>query len=93
MTALKTIKLREPIIQDGLPPVTEIVLQKIKARHMRKFPVDTSKITFENILELVGSASGQPDHVIDELGIDDLQEIAETVAGFMNRGPKTGDTP
>lgn len=82
-----TVKLQEPITY-GSKTITELTLRKPKARDFRPMG---SKQTMGELLDLAGRLSGQPNAVIDELSIVDMNEVLKLVGDFMPAGPETGD--
>lgn len=85
--AVKTLKLSEPI-QNGSETITELRIRKPKAGDMRRIPAGNQ--TVGHGLDLLGSLSGQPKHVIDELSLEDMEAAMEVIEGFRRRGPETG---
>lgn len=82
----KTVKLKDPI-QFGSETISELVLQKPKAKHFRALPTqpDTG-----DILNLAGKLCGQPPSVIDELSIEDMAAVMEAVSDFLPSSLATG---
>ena len=74
------IRLEEPV-QFGSETISELELQKPKAKHFRTMPAEP---TTGDLLDLAGRLSGQPPKVIDELSIGDMKKVLETVAGFLS---------
>lgn len=89
MTSSTKVTLHEPI-QFGEQTITELTIRKPKAKDFRALPLD---MKMGDILDLVGRLTGQPKAVIDELGIEDLQEVSSLVEGFVPGGRATGHTP
>lgn len=71
-------KLTEKIVQ-GSKEITEFELFKPKARHMRQMP---SNPKTDDILKIIGALAAQPDSVIDELSISDMNSLAEFFGAF-----------
>jgi len=80
------IKLEE-VIQFGSETISELELQKPKAKHFRTLPQEP---TTGDLLDLAGRLCGQPPKVMDELSIGDMKKVLEAVAGFLGAGPETG---
>jgi hypothetical protein len=80
------VKLKEPV-QFGTELVSELTFRKPKGKDFRRFPASP---TMGDILDLVGTLSGQPKAVIDELGVEDLAEVSAVVEGFIPGGRATG---
>lgn len=83
------VKLREPI-QFGSELVSELRFRRPKAKDFRRIKSDGHD--FDMILTLAGRLCGQPSQVIDELGLEDMQEVIELVGGFMPSGLATGES-
>lgn len=84
-----TIKLRKPI-KSGSETITELVLREPRAKDLRKFPMTPN---MGDMLDLAGKLAGQPPHVMDDLHVQDLTEVAEAIGNFMHVGPVTGSGP
>ena len=82
------IKLQQPILF-GSESIKELTLQPPKAKHYRGMPADMG---MDEMLTLAGRLSGQPNTVIDELSIDDMQTVMENISHFLANGPPTGKT-
>lgn len=83
----KRLKLKEPI-EFGSETITELVIRKPKAKDFRRMPAE---LKMGDMLDLLGTLCGQPKAVIDELCVEDMNAANEIVAGFMGRGPETGN--
>jgi hypothetical protein len=70
--------LKEPI-EFGQETIKEFILEKPKAKHIRNMPKDAG---MDAILKVIGSLSGQPDSVIDELDFPDMNVLAEFFTAF-----------
>lgn len=70
--------LKEPI-QYGQETITEFVLEKPKAKHVRKM---SSKPGMDDVLKVIGKLSNNADSVIDELGMEDMNLLAEFFSVF-----------
>lgn len=71
-------KLKEKI-QFGTELIEEFELQKPKAKHIRNMP---QKPGMDAVLKIVGKLAGQPDKVIDELSMEDVNVLAEYFGAF-----------
>jgi hypothetical protein len=80
------IKLKEPI-KHGSELITEFTVRKPKAKDLRGLPKDPNT---GDMLNFAGRLCGQPPSVIDELGMEDVNELLEVVGNFMDLGQKTG---
>jgi len=70
--------LSEPI-QFGQELIKEFELQKPKAKHIRNMP---AKPGMDAVLKVVGKLAAQPDKVIDELCMEDVNILAEYFGAF-----------
>jgi hypothetical protein len=68
----KAIKIKDKTI-------TEFHLDEPKAKHMRSMPTNPS---MDDIMNVIGSLAGEPDHVIDELSVKDVNLCAEFFQAF-----------
>lgn len=84
-----TIQLREPI-QNGSETVSELVFRAPRAKDFRSMPLDMK--IWGDLLGLAGKLCNQPDHIIGDLCVADMQEVTTLVAGFMAGGQVTGKT-
>ena len=66
-------------IQFGSETIEEFVLQKPKAKHIRSMPQNPG---MDAVLKIVGKLAGQPDKVIDELEMEDVNVLAEYFGAF-----------
>lgn len=71
-------KLKEPI-QHGSETIAEFTLDKPKAKHIRKMP---AKPGMDAVLNIIGKLANQPNSVIDELGFEDMNVLAEYFSAF-----------
>ncbi len=71
--------MAESIFQFGEEKITEFVLQKPKAKHIRSMP---QKPGMDAVLKIVGKLAAQPDKVIDELEMVDVNILAEYFGAF-----------
>ena len=66
-------------IEFGSETITEFELQTPKAKHIRNMP---QKPGMDAVLKIVGKLAGQPDKVIDELSMEDVNILAEYFGAF-----------
>lgn len=71
-------KLKEPVLF-GKETITEFELQKPKAKHIRSMPQSPG---MDAVLKIVGKLAAQPDAVIDELSMEDVNILSEYFAAF-----------
>lgn len=81
-----TIKLQKPITF-GSEMIFELILTPPKAKHFRGL---STNIGMDEILTLAGKLSGQPNAVMDELSIPDMQTVMETIRSFLDSGQPIG---
>ena len=72
------LKLKEPI-EYGQETITEFILEKPKAKHVRKM---RSNPGMDDVLKVIGKLSNNADSVIDELGMEDMNLLAEFFSVF-----------
>lgn len=80
--------LKEPVTF-GSELVTIFRFRRPKAKDFRRLPMEPG---LGDMLDLVGSLSGQPKAVVDELGVEDMSRVLEVVGDFMPGGRRTGGT-
>lgn len=91
--------LVKPIVIDGnkdAPPltITELVFrEEICAGDLRGISMATIGDQPDGCLKLASRLSGQPDAVINRMGMKDTAAVLEVVAGFLDPSPKTGIDP
>lgn len=105
MTENKIIKLKYPVPlktkKDGVDvdiKVYEIVLGRIKAKHLKLLP----KGAFDNdedinlnpneMLPLIAGMSNLPLETVEEIDAEDLGEIGEALSDFLSQSLGTGKT-
>lgn len=81
------VKLGHPI-RFGSELITEMTVQRIKAKHLRGIDQETTN----GQLELLSRITGQPPAVIDDLDAVDLKELDQVVQGFLSTSA-AGKTP
>jgi hypothetical protein len=85
-----TYTLKEPITF-GSETVAELHVRKPKAKDLRGIPAEHRLVDHQ--LLLIVRLTGQPDVVIDELSLEDLEGVSSIIDGFTQPGPVTGTTP
>lgn len=65
--------------------------ERMIAAHMRGMPVGR-EFKFDEYLTIAARMTGQPDHVMTQLGISDAEAVILKVIGFLARGRVTGRT-
>lgn len=71
-------KLKEHI-NHGSEKITEFILDTPKAKHVRSMP---AKPGMGAVLNIIGKLANQPNSVIDELGFEDMNVLAEYFSAF-----------
>lgn len=72
------IKLSKPV-KHGDEFVNQLEAEEPKAKHIRKFPQDP---TTDDILKMIGKLTAQPDSVIDELSLKDVEVCSMFIEAF-----------
>lgn len=72
------IKLDDPI-EHGKEEIKELELVKPKAKHIRSMP---SNPLTGDMLNVIGTLCAQPDSVIDELSLSDLDKATDFFEAF-----------
>lgn len=85
MTA-KVVKLKTKI-QHGSETVAVLEFQPLKAKHLRKMPMNPG---LSDMLNLAGDLCAQPPSVMDELSAEDTAAVLEVVGGFFGSFQPTG---
>ncbi len=85
----KKLILIEPIIF-GSQTISELVFKKPKAKHLRGIP---QKPSVGDCLDFAGRICGQPNVVMDELSIPDMNAVLGVIEGFLGDGPGIGNAP
>lgn len=93
-----TIKLKSPIQFGKQSPLIEELVLKPTARAFKEFSLPMTsdgKIDYQPYqLAAVGvRMAGQPNPVVDQLGVEDMIEVANAVLGFFGTNPNIGKTP
>lgn len=79
-------KLVEPITF-GSEVYTELTIQPLKAKHLRK---SSSKFDMADLISIAGDLTGLTKEEIGEMSAEDTLAVVEIVGGFLGRGPGTG---
>lgn len=82
----KTITLKHPF-QFGDREVTELTLQRLKGKHLRKLP---GKPTMDDLLGLASKSSSEAPALIDELDAEDVMAVTEVIGDFLGGSLPTG---
>ncbi|MTI13364.1 phage tail assembly protein [Sansalvadorimonas verongulae] len=90
MPTAKTVTLQHPVTV-GETTVTEVVIQPIKAKHLRGVTL-SGDMSIDDLLMIAGRASGQSSLIIDELHAVDVFEVGDVITDFLDVGDTTGPT-
>jgi len=79
--------------------INEITISSIKAKHLKLLPKellsgnedDKNNIGIGELLPIITAISNVPSVVIDELEIDDLTVVSETMQHFLSASPEIGE--
>jgi len=79
--------------------INEITISSIKAKHLKLLPKellsgnedDKNNIGIGELLPIITAISNVPSIVIDELEIDDLTVVSETMQHFLSASPEIGE--
>lgn len=84
--------LKEPIVMGDMT-ITELnVRERVVAGDLRGIPMRNPMLT-DDLLKIAGRLCAQPDNVMNALGLEDFEQLAEVVMGFSNGGQRTPTTP
>ena len=84
--------LRVPI-EHGSQTIAELNIRtRIVAGDMRGIPM-RDPMFYDDMLKIIGRLTGQPDLVVNQLDMADLEGVSEILAPFIARGPATGSGP
>lgn len=90
-TEAQTYTLKHPV-QDGANTVTTLAFRRPKGKDMLDLPAGGS-ISVGDLLRFAGRLTGTLSHVMNELDAEDVVEVCDIAANFLQRGPRTGETP
>ncbi len=78
----------------GTVNIKELSIGRLKAKHLRLLPdsfmEDEGQISPKDIIPLIAGLANIPIESADEIDIEDLTEVAESLQGFLEKSPKTG---
>lgn len=75
-----TIKLSEPI-EWGSEAITEITLQRPRAKHIKN--ISTKDVKIADMLAIASKLSGVSASALDELSMDDMHKVVEAVGELL----------
>lgn len=81
------VTLKKPI-QLGSETISKLEFREPVAKDLRKLPLDAMSMGV--MLDLAGDLCAQPNHVIDQLGMADTQQVLGVVGGFLAAIQETG---
>ncbi len=87
---VKKIRLKQPI-KNGSETIEELVFQEPRAKHFRKMPV--GNLSLGDYLDVASKLCGQPTHVFDEMGVEDMAQVVELMGELEAGGQGTGGPP
>lgn len=88
--------LKKPItVGEKGQPVTGLVFrEEVVAGDLRGIKLgDMGNLLTDDMLRIAGRLSGQPDVVMNRLGLEDFARVIEIVLPFLNPGQQTGSEP
>lgn len=87
MARTVTIRLREPIEQDG-SVIAEVTVRSPKVRDLRAIDAKTGRdaAEFDKGILMAALLTGIPVEAVEEMGAADFASVSEAVAGFMQAG-------
>ena len=76
------------VLKKSIADVKEIELREIKAKDLKGFKLNVSceEIDFEKLLNLAQKLTDTPETIMEELGMEDVTQVIEVVAGFLSVG-------
>jgi hypothetical protein len=93
------VKLKRPIqiaAKDGaeIETISELTIrEEICAGDLRGIKLKSLEDpSMDDLLKIAGRLAAQPDHVMNRLGLDDMGEIVQAVASFLDRGETSTST-
>lgn len=98
MDEKKIVKLKYPIPipTDGgeTVDVYELKMGRFKAKHLKLLPdsfmEDKGSISPKDIIPLIAGLANIPESAADELDMEDLTEVAESLQSFLGKSLGTG---
>lgn len=85
--AFVDVPLEHPIEIDGAE-VVSLRLRRPKLKHLKGIALD--EITGDALIGLIGKLSDIPPSQAGEIDLEDLEEVAKAIEGFMPASLKTG---
>lgn len=99
----KTIKLKYPIPivrkkpgteENEVVELKELTLGRLKAKHLRLLPdsfmEDEGRISATDVIPLIAGLADVPEAAVDELDLEDLTGVAESLQSFLGESLPTG---
>lgn len=91
MTEVETYTLIEPVTVAKQEYRELRFRTRVKGKDLKGIEMK-ERMSWDDVIVLSGRLSGSPSIVIEELGFQDLQNIAILVNGFLWGSPETGPT-
>lgn len=88
--------LKKPItVGEKGQPVTELVFrEEVVAGDLRGIKISSmADLSADEACKIAGRLCGQPDVVMNRLGIDDFGAVLRIIGPFLNPGQPTGSEP
>jgi len=101
LTEEKIVQLKYsiPIPKEGGGDIQtkELRLGRLKAKHLRLLPEsfveNEGQLSPADVIPLIAGLANIPEASADEIDIEDLMEVAESLQGFLGEFQLTGDKP
>ena len=85
-----TYPLKHPVTI-GSETHTEVVIGRIKGKHMRALPADKADYNMGVIMDLAAQVMGESSVLLDEIDAEDLMEVCGIVGERLAGGLPTGE--
>lgn len=82
-----TYKLIHPI-QFGKETIDELIIPRVKAKHVRGLPLSPG---FDDMLNLLQAVTGRPKTVIDDLDFEDIEPLMGVLEEMMGNSRPSGE--
>lgn len=87
-----TYKLLEPVVLAG-STISELQFRKPTSKQCRQIPLKEELLTIGVFLDVAAKLTDQPPTVLDQLGMEDMQEVVKITADFIGSSQPTGEPP
>ncbi len=79
----------------GTVKVNQLEMGRFKAKHLKLLPdsfmEDQGKINPKDIIPLIAGLAEIPESAADEIDMEDLMGVAESLQGFLEKSLETGE--